>query len=71
MSKFTYVTWKTKDGKRGYGQVISDESESRVQVAVYSWDSQNPNGIPNNDQELEVHPIIYCTVTWLTPIPAS
>ncbi len=42
------------------------EENERVQVAVHSWDSQNTPPIPLPQDELEVHPVIYCTVTWLT-----
>lgn len=68
MKKQTFVTWTTKDGKRGFGQVITDEENGRVQVAVHSWDSKNTPPIPLPEQELEVHPVIYCTVTWLAVV---
>jgi hypothetical protein len=68
MKKNTYVIWKTKDGKNGFGQVITDEVDGHVQVAVHRWDGGCPVNIPETPDEaqLEVHPVIWCTTTWLT-----
>lgn len=55
MKKGTKVNWLTASGVRGSGQLVSDESEGHVFVAVDA-----PVG--------EEHRVIYCTVTWLTVV---
>lgn len=58
MSKNSLVTWTTKDGKHGQGKIlVMDEANASAFVKVLSWDK---------GEELEVHPVIYCTLTWLT-----
>lgn len=69
MKKNSMVSWTTKDGKHGFGKiVVMDEANGSAFVAVHSWDSANTPPIPLPEQELEVHPVIYCTLTWLTPV---
>lgn len=62
MKKSTRVGWTLKDGTPGTGTVISDEENGRVLVAV------DPKLDAPSAFTREVHPVIFCTVTWLTPI---
>ncbi len=55
MKKGLKVSWITASGVHGTGQLISDELDGHVLVAVDA-----PIG--------EEHRVIYCTVTWLTAI---
>jgi len=61
------VCWTLKDGTHGEGITVGDEDSSgRILVAV---DPLQPD--PNRrlaQASLEFHPVIYCTVTWLTII---
>jgi len=59
------VGWTLKDGTPGKGTVISDEADGHVLVAV------DPKPDAPSAFTREVHPVIYCTVTWLTPMDAS
>lgn len=61
MKKGTKVSWKLKSGGGGSGTVITDEENGRVQVAV---EERWGNGTHCLD---EMHFVIWCTVTWLTP----
>lgn len=54
MKKNTKVTWTTKDGNSGWGVTVADEEDGHILVAVMS--------------DGEKHHVIWCTVTWLTPI---
>jgi len=55
MKKGTKVKWVTASGVAGSGEVLADEVDGHVPVAVDA-----PPG--------EEHRVIWCTVTWLTPI---
>lgn len=57
MKKNTHVSWTTNLGIPGSGITISDEDDGHVLVAVLS--------------EGEVHHVIWCTVTWLTPTESA
>jgi hypothetical protein len=58
------VSWLAEGATvRGHGTVISDEENGRVLVAV---DGGVLTSLP-----IAYHPVIYCTVTWLTVEPAS
>lgn len=54
MKKDTKVSWTTKDGNQGFGVTVSDEVGGHILVAVMS--------------DGEKHHVIWCTVTWLTPL---
>jgi hypothetical protein len=54
MKKSTKVSWTTKDGNQGFGVTITDEEDGHIQVAVMS--------------DGEKHHVIWCAVTWLTPL---
>ena len=56
MIKGTLVSWTIPDGRVGTGQVVTDEVDGHVFVAI---DAEA--GYP--------HPVIYCAVTWLTVRP--
>ena len=58
MKKGTKVTWTTKDGKPGAGEVLTDEENGHVLVSVEKM----------HDEEQEVHVVIRCTTTWLTEV---
>lgn len=59
MKKGTKVSWLIENHTvRGNGTVISDEEDGHVMVAV--------NTLDNSETPLGYHPVIYCTVTWLT-----
>ena len=59
MKKGTLVKWVGQStGKPGHGQTISDEEDGHVLVCVLS------------DTGTDEHRVIYCTVTWLTVVPA-
>lgn len=61
MKKGTRVSWLAEGASvRGTGTVISEEDNGRVLVAVDGGTFEN---IP-----MAYHMVIYCTVTWLTPI---
>lgn len=64
MKKGTLVSWQvTGETKRGFGVVRSDEDEcGGVLVAVNNLGDEPFRGY---------HPVIYCTVTWLTVEPAT
>jgi hypothetical protein len=58
MKKGTKVSWVLGNGANqsstiGHGVTISDEEDGHVQVAVLTMG--------------EMHHVIWCTVTWLTP----
>ena len=57
MKKDTKVEWITSSGVHGTGVVLADEVAGHVPVAVDA-----PTG--------EEHRMIWCTVTWLTPLKA-
>jgi len=60
------VCWTLKDGSRGEGVTATDEIDGHIMVAV---DPLQPD--PNRkyaQSSLEFHPLIFCTVTWLTII---
>jgi hypothetical protein len=62
MKKGMKVSWLAEGATiRGHGTVISDEENGRVLVAV---DGGVLQSIP-----FAYHPVIYCTVTWLTAEP--
>jgi hypothetical protein len=76
MNKFQFASWVSKDNKHGFGQVISDEQEGHVLVAVHGRDSSNNPPIPQPGAELDVCPVVYMPVTRLTlvnvpPKPAT
>jgi len=64
MKKGTKVGWTTKNGvgldgnplppTPGWGTTISDSEDGKIQVAVESMG--------------EMHHVIWCNVTWLTPL---
>lgn len=64
------VRWTLKDGTQGTGRCCSAELDGEVLVAV---DPLKPDANRKLAQSsLEFHPVICCTVTWLThdDIPA-
>lgn len=65
MNVGTRVTWTLKDGTVGHGEVVAPVPGGRVLVAV---DPLQPDPTRKLAQSsLEFHPVICCTVTWLTP----
>lgn len=56
MKKGTRVTWVTARGVHGNGEVLTDELDGHVLVAVSA-------------DKGEEHRVIYCTVTWLNVDP--
>lgn len=64
MKKGTIVSWQIQGAvNRGRGKVISDETDGCVQVAVDYFGEEG-------EKILGYHPVIHCTVTWLTVEPA-
>jgi hypothetical protein len=66
MKKGTKVSWLVQNQIqgatiRGYGVTISDEENGHILVAV--------NGGVIENIPAAYHPVIYCTVTWLTVVP--
>lgn len=58
----TRVKWTLKDGTVGTGTTIEHErQDGRVLVAV------DPKLDAPSAFSREVHPVIFCTATWLTP----
>ena len=55
IGKGSRVKWTTASDVKGSGEVLTDEENGHVYVAVDA-----PQG--------EEHRVIYCTVTWLTII---
>jgi hypothetical protein len=55
MEKGMLVTWTTKTGAKGNGRVLTNTEDGHVMVAV--------------DSDGELHPVIYCAVTWLKEVP--
>lgn len=51
--KGSRVSWKTSMGAIGFGEVVTEPQDGKVLVAVDA-----PAGEP--------HPVIHCTVTWLS-----
>lgn len=68
MKKGTKVGWFLQGGSQsGSGEVISDEENGHVLVAVNSLRGESP-------ENLGYHPVIRCAVTWLNvlaPAPAT
>jgi len=63
MKKGTRVSWLIEgQTNRGNGKTISDEQDGQVLVAVDSFAGEPPHGY---------HPVINCTVTWLTAAPVA
>lgn len=62
LKRGTRVGWTLKDGTQGQGVTASDEEDGKVLVAVDPL--QPAPGL--RQSSLEFHPVIYCTVTWLT-----
>jgi hypothetical protein len=58
MLKDVKVSWKLKNGTPGWGMTASDEVDGKIQVAVHS----------SNNVLQEMHYVILCTTTWLTPV---
>lgn len=54
------VSWTLKDGSVGKGTIAFDEADGRVLVAV------DPKPDAPSAFSREVHPVIWCTATWLT-----
>jgi hypothetical protein len=61
MKKGTKVKWSSRNATQGTGLVISDEEDGYVLVAM----DREP-GYPLDLSEL--HYVIRCAVTWLTPV---
>lgn len=62
MKKGTKVSWLVEaeiDTVRGHGVTISDEEDGHILVAV-------DGGVMSPSIPGAYHPVIYCTVTWLT-----
>lgn len=59
------VKWTLKDGSSGTGTVIDNPRNGRVLVAV------DPKLDAPSAFSREVHPVIYCTETWLSVLPAE
>jgi hypothetical protein len=77
MKKGTKVSWQIAGVlRRGNGITISDEDSGTIQVAVHDYGIllQTVQELPLfalSDQQLMegpvgFHPVIHCTVTWLT-----
>ncbi len=63
IAALTRVGWTLKDGTKGEGQTLSDEVNGHVLVAV------DPKLDAPSAFSREVHPVIWCTATWLTVLP--
>jgi len=66
MNKGTKVSWQIANGQaRGNGITITDEdSDENILVAV------NALGL-HNGEDMGYHPVIWCSVSWLTVITDS
>ena len=72
MKKGTKVSWTLKAGMAGgSGTVISDEVDGQVLVSVErQWEVHQQTG-QKSVTENEMHYVLNCTVTWLTPAATS
>jgi hypothetical protein len=62
LRKGTKVSWlinPNMPSRRGQGTVLSEEDDGHVFVSVDTFEGEANPGY---------HPVIYCTVTWLTPV---
>lgn len=64
MKKGTLVSWQIENAMgRGQGVTCSDEDEmGTILVAVNNFASPSAPG----SQHIGYHPVIHCTITWLT-----
>lgn len=59
------VSWQIQGAaNRGRGTIITDEIDGHVLVSVDYFGEEN-------EKILGYHPVINCTVTWLSEIPAT
>lgn len=66
IAALTRVGWTLKDGSKGTGRVLAMFSATETELDGHVLVAVDPKPDAPSALSREVHPVIWCTVTWLT-----